>query len=143
MRFWDSSAIVPLLVTQPSSPRADRWLKDDGEVAVWTLTSIELASAMRRLVREEAITEPEADEAERRADEMVRACHVVVDVEAVKARAKRLLRLHPLRAADALQLGAALEWAGGQPTGRILHTLDARLGVAAKREGFVVMPESA
>ena len=23
MRFWDSSAVVPLLVTQPASPRAD------------------------------------------------------------------------------------------------------------------------
>jgi predicted nucleic acid-binding protein len=123
VRFWDSSAVVPLLVTQARSPQADRWFGDDADVAVWTLTAIELASAVRRLVREGDITEREADAAERRADEMVRASHVVVDVEAVKSRARRLLRLHPLRAADALQLGAALEWAGGDPTGRILHTL--------------------
>lgn len=140
MRFWDSSAVVPLLVTQAASPLTDRWLGDDGGIAVWTLTPIELTSALRRLLREGSIAEREVEEAERRADELVSACHVVVDVEAVKAQARRLLRLHPLRAADALQLGAAFEWADGRPTGRILHTLDARLAGAARREGFEVLP---
>ncbi len=141
MRFWDSSAVVPLLVTQVGPPHAERWPGDDGDIAMRTLTKIEVVSAVRRLVREGGITEREADEAERRADELVGASHVVVDVEAVKSRATRLLRLHLLRAADALQLGAALEWAGGNPTPRILHTLDTRLAVAARREGFVVLPE--
>jgi len=66
---------------------------------------------------------------------------VVIDVEAVKAQARRLLRLHPLRAADAMQLGAAWEWVAGRPTGRIFHTLDTRLALAARREGFRVIPE--
>ena len=140
MRFWDSSAVVPLLVAQARSSEADRWLGDDGEVAVWTLTPIEVASAVRRLVREGVISERQADEAERRTDELVRASHVVVDVEAVKSQATRLLRLHLLRAADALQLGAALEWAAGHPTGRVVHTLDTRLAAAARREGFTVVP---
>ncbi|MGH9318953.1 MAG: hypothetical protein ACRD3V_03565, partial [Vicinamibacteria bacterium] len=52
--------------------------------------------------------------------------------------ATRLLRLHPLRAFDACQLGAALRWAEGLPQGRILHTLDRRLASAAELEGFVV-----
>ena len=140
MRFWDSSAVVPLLVAQARSSEADRWLGDDGEVAVWTLTPIEVASAVRHLVREGVISERQADEAERRTDELVRASHVVVDVEAVKSQATRLLRLHPLRAADALQPGAALEWAAGHPTGRVVHTLDTRLAAAARREGFTVVP---
>lgn len=140
MRFWDSSAVVPLLVAQAGSAQADRWLGDDGEIAVWTLTPIEIASAVRRLVREDALSERQAEEAERRTNELVLASHVVVDVEAVKFRAARLLRLHLLRAADALQLGAALEWAAGHPTGRIVHTLDTRLAVAARREGFTVVP---
>jgi hypothetical protein len=92
-------------------------------------------------VRDGTISERQADKAEQRTDELVRASHVVVDVEAVKSRAARLLRLHVLRAADALQLGAALEWATGHPTGRIVHTLDASLAVAGRREGFVVVPE--
>ncbi|MBI3629651.1 MAG: hypothetical protein HY217_08770 [Candidatus Rokubacteria bacterium] len=71
-------------------------------------------------------------------EEIVRACHVVIDVDAVKALATRLLRLHPLRAFDALQLSAALHWAEGHPQGRTLHTLDRRLALAAQREGFLV-----
>ena len=42
MRFWDSSAVVPLLVAQAGSAQVDRWLGDDGEIAVWTLTPIEV-----------------------------------------------------------------------------------------------------
>ena len=42
MRFWDTSALVPLLVTQGTSPQTDEWLAEDGDIAVWTLTAIEL-----------------------------------------------------------------------------------------------------
>jgi hypothetical protein len=63
---------------------------------------------------------------------------VVIDVESVKAQAQHLLRLHSLRAADALQLAAALEWSGGRPKGRILDSLDERLVIAARRVGFDV-----
>jgi hypothetical protein len=140
VRFWDSSAIVPLLVGQDGSPQADGWLREDDEVVLWTLTPVEVVSALRRLVREGGMDEESAIEAEARAEELVVASHVVVDVEAAKARAKRLLRLHALRAADALQLAAAVEWAAGRPEGRILHTLDDRLAQAARREGFDVNP---
>lgn len=138
MRFWDSSAIVPLLVRQKSSPLTEVWVTEDADMTVWTLTSVEVLSAFRRLVREQGVEEERAVVAERRLDELVRTCHVVVDVPAVKRLASRLLRFHPLRAFDALQLGAALLWAEGHPEGRTLHTLDARLGSAAEREGFLV-----
>jgi len=138
VRFWDSSAVVPLLVRQKSSPLAEVWVSEDAGMTVWTLTSVEVLSAFRRLVREQGLEEERALIAERRLDELVRTCHVVVDVPAVKRLASRLLRFHPLRAFDALQLGAALLWAEGHPEGRTLHTLDTRLGSAAEREGFVV-----
>ena len=138
MRFWDSSAVVPLLVRQKSSPLAEVWVGEDAGMTVWTLTSVEVLSAFRRLVHEQGLEEERALIAERRLDELVRTCHVVVDVPAVKRLASRLLRFHPLRAFDALQLGAALLWAEGHPEGRTLHTLDTRLGSAAEREGFVV-----
>jgi len=138
VRFWDSSAVVPLLVRQKSSPLAEVWVGEDAGMTVWTLTSVEVLSAFRRLVREQGFEEDSVVIAERRLDELVRTCHVVVDVPAVKRLASRLLRFHPLRAFDALQLGAALLWAEGHPEGRTLHTLDTRLGSAAEREGFVV-----
>ena len=65
---------------------------------------------------------------------------VSTDVERTKALARRLLRVHTLRAADALQLAAALAWADGHPEGLVLHTFDRRLGEAAEREGFRVIP---
>lgn len=127
-----------MLVRQKSSPLAEVWVSEDAGMTVWTLTSVEVLSAFRRLVREQGLEEERALIAERRLDELVRTCHVVVDVPAVKRLASRLLRFHPLRAFDALQLGAALLWAEGHPEGRTLHTLDTRLGSAAEREGFVV-----
>jgi hypothetical protein len=90
--------------------------------------------------REGALSEKEAGAAETRTDELGRSCHVVFNLEAVKVQARRLLRLHPLRAADALQLGAALEWARGNPSGRTFLTLDKQLALAASREGFNVLP---
>lgn len=138
MTFWDSSALVPLIVAQPSSGLVDRWLDADRAIAVWRLTPVEIASAIQRLCRDGAIDETGAAEAERRTMELVDACHVVIDVDAAAAQALRLLRVHPLRAADALQLGAAVEWAGGRAAGRRLHTLDVRLAGAARREGFDV-----
>lgn len=138
MRFWDSSAIVPLLVQQPSSRLTDGWFVDDAQLAIWTLSVVEITSALWRLVREGRLDELAAREAEARAAQLVAASHVVVDVNAARTVAQRVLRVHPLRAGDALQLAAALLWAGGQQHARVLHTLDDRLAAAARREGFEV-----
>ena len=138
MRFWDTSAVVPLLIRQSASARADRWYSEDSAIAIWTLSTIEITSALWRLRREESLKEGSVRTAEMRADELAAASYIVADVDSVKSVAVRLLRVHPLRAADALQLGAALVWAGGQPSGKTLLTLDERLTVAARREGFDV-----
>ncbi len=138
MRFWDSSAVVPLLVEQEGSSRTSAWIGEDAILVLWTFTSVEVVSGLHRLVREQALSEDVAQVAEARLDDVVRGSHLVVDVESVKSLATRLLRLHPLRAFDALQLGAALHWVEGHPRGRTLHTLDSRLASAARREGFVV-----
>lgn len=138
MRFWDSSALVPLLVRQSASPDVDRWFAGDPAVALWALTPVEITSALWRLVREGSLEETDALAAEARGEELASASHTVVDLDAVKPRARRLLRVHALRAADSAQLAAALVWAGDRPQGRTLHTLDERLATAARREGFTV-----
>jgi predicted nucleic acid-binding protein len=58
----------------------------------------------------------------------------------LRQHAQRLLRVHPLRAADALQLAAALTAARGDPSMLELVCLDQRLTEAAHREGFRVLP---
>jgi predicted nucleic acid-binding protein len=143
VRFWDTSAVVPLVVEQAGSSEAESWLAADGEVVTWTLTLVEVISALRRLVREGSLDEAAAVQAEDVATELLRRTHVVGDVEATKPAAVRLLRVHALRAADALQLAAALAWTDGAPSNQVLHTLDRRLGLAAQREGFRVIPDPA
>ena len=54
------------------------------------------------------------------------------------ALAQRMLRVHALRAADALQLAAALLASDEEPAGLEVVTLDSRLADAARREGFRV-----
>ena len=140
MRFWDSSAMVPLVVQQSGSQEAERWISQDVHAVTWTLTPVEVTSALRRLVRDGDLPERVALDAEALAADLLRRTHVVADVEGVKGVACRLLRTHALRGADALQLGAALLWADGCADGLVLHTFDRRLGTAAEREGFRVLP---
>src|SRR2546426_11396245 len=92
VRFWDSSAVVPLLIHQERSSRVASWVSGDNAMVVWTLTPVEVVSALRRLVRERAVSEDAARVAEIRLGEMMERGHVVIDVEGVKSLAARLLR---------------------------------------------------
>jgi predicted nucleic acid-binding protein len=140
MRFWDSSALVPLVVQQPVSAEVERWIAADAAVVAWTLTPVELVSAVRGLLQAGALVERAAREAEEMVRDLAARAHVVSDIERVKTIATRVLRVHPLRAADSLQLGAALAWSDGHADGAVLHTFDQRLAEAASREGFRVLP---
>ncbi|MEO5510410.1 MAG: type II toxin-antitoxin system VapC family toxin [Longimicrobiales bacterium] len=136
MRFWDSSALVPLLLDQPSSARALELLAIDSEMIVWWGSPIECWSALHRLERERTLTAEDVDEAAARLSTLSSSWHEVAPVEEVRLQARRLLRRHSLRAADSMQLAAALVWAGlGEE--RELVTFDERLKVAARLEGFV------
>jgi predicted nucleic acid-binding protein len=113
-------------------------------MVIWTLTPVELTSAIRRLVREGRLGEEDARRAEERANELSDSTDVVVvtDVERIKSLAPRLLRVHPLKAADAVQLAAALAWSNDTPEGQIFYTFDRALARAARLEGFTVFPDS-
>jgi hypothetical protein len=143
MRFWDSSAIVPLVIAEPTSAQAEAWLAEDDEIIVWTLTPVELVSAFQRRLREGKLQEHEAIAAENLSLELLEAAHEITGVEPAKTIARRLLRTHVLRAADALQLAAALLWTETRPEGAIVHTFDRHLATAAVREGFRVVPAAA
>jgi hypothetical protein len=57
----------------------------------------------------------------------------------VKQRAERLVGVHPLAAADALQSGAAILASGDRPESQPIVTLDDVLARAARLEGFLVL----
>lgn len=136
MRFWDSSALVPLLLEQPRTARARELLGLDKELVVWWGSPIECASAISRLHRDGQLTSREEAQARTLLTTLKASWFEVQPGDAVREQALRILRLHPLRAADALQLAAALEWAGSPPEGTFV-SFDERLGAAAQREGFL------
>jgi uncharacterized protein len=134
--FWDTSALLPLLVKEPESERASALAKANQHVVVWWGTAIECASAIARREREGAFT----SEASALARQVLRALQAhwseILPTEDVRDHARRLLLRHPLRAADAFQLGAAMAWASAKPRKHVFATFDARLADAARKEGF-------
>jgi len=139
MRFWDASALLALLVDEPARERLLALLEEDSEVLAWWGTPVEMASALARREREELLTADEVAAALAAARVLAEGWHEIVPSDAVRRTAERLLRTHPLRAADALQLAAALIAADHDPTSLEIVCLDERLIVAARREGFTVL----
>ncbi len=104
---------------------------------VWWSSPVECASAFSRLARDGVLVRDAEEGARDILSELQDAWYEVQPTDRVRAQAMRLLRLHPLRAADAVQLAAALEWAGTPPAGTLI-SFDERLREAARREGFRV-----
>jgi uncharacterized protein len=139
VRFWDSSAIVPLLVEQAATTGMQALASADPVLLVWWGTAVECASALARLEREAALEHPAAMAAFGRLAQLTASWQEVEASDLVRETAVRLLRVHPLRAADGLQLAAAFVAAEGRPATLELVTLDDRLALAAQREGFAVI----
>jgi hypothetical protein len=139
MKFWDASAIVPLLVTEPTTRTFQGLAAKDSTILVWWATEVECASAIARLEREGALDEPSASQAFERLKELARTWHEVDPSDAVREAAVRFLRVHPLRTPDALQLAAAFVAAERRPVSLEVVTLDDRLAVAARKEGFALV----
>jgi len=140
MKFWDSSAIIPLCLREKRSEVMKGFIKDDEDIVVWWTTRIECLSALSRRQREGVL--PSGDEAKARTvlSALAATWSEVQPTETVRMRAERLLSIHPLRAADALQLASALIWAQETPRGLDFVCLDQNLREGALKEGFFVLP---
>jgi len=139
VRFWDTSALVALVVAERATVEVERWLREDPEVVVWTLTRVELLSALARRRRVEPVATRRLLAARREILSAWRRWSEVTAVETVRRYAERIVEIHPVRAADALQLGAALVAAEGDPATLEFVTLDRQQAIAAEREGFHVL----
>ena len=134
--FWDTSAIIPLCCRQMISTAARQVMRSHGAQIVWWGAGIEAVSAIYRLAREGGLRLKEAQAAMRALDVLRQGWHEISPSDEVRQTAERLLRTHPLRAADALQLAAALTWCGNHARGRSFICADVRLSDAADKEGF-------
>ncbi len=140
MKYWDSSALLPLIVLEQTSGVVQGLLTADRDVLTWWASRVEAASALTRLGREGALDGGTLEATFARLEALARTWDEVLPTDAVRDQAIRLLRVHPLRAADALQLAAAVVASEHQPRTLALVTLDQRLREAALREGFAVFP---
>lgn len=140
MKFWDASALVPLVVEQKASPGLREELRKDPEVIVWWGTRLECISALMRLVREGRLASERATRCAQDLRQLLLDCLEVQPLDAIRVRAERLLGLHAIKAADALQLAAALAWCQEKTTGNFFVCLDTQLRESAAREGFHLAP---
>ncbi len=135
LAFWDTSALVPLCVRQSITPRAVALYKVHDAV-VWWATPVEIASAIARLLRMQQLDSRDWSKARKLAKRLASSWFVIQPSDALRARSVELVDRYDLRAADSLQLAAALEWCEGVPEGHVFLTIDQTLREAALLSGF-------
>jgi len=139
VKFWDASAIVPLLVAETMTERLQALAQRDPDMLAWWGSAVECASALARLERDAALGSRSTELAFQRLRLIADAWHEVEPSELVRENAVRFLRVHSLQAADALQLAAAFVAAERRPASLQVVTLDERLADAMRKEGFVLI----
>ena len=139
MRFWDTSGVVPLTVTEVLTDAVLAVLGQDQGMVTWWGTAVEVMSAIARRQRQGKLDAAGVDEAIGRL-RGYRGSWTEIDAsETLRETSIRLVRTHSLRAADALQLAAAIAASGDRPADLPFVTLDVRIADAASKEGFPVI----
>ena len=139
MRYWDSSALVPLVVQEAETELRQQLQRQDSGVVTWWGSWIECASALNRLHRDGGLDAEGLNQALAKLNRAAAGWWRIRPSERVRQRALRLLRVHPLRAADALQLAAALSACGDDAETLAIVCSDRQLSEAAAKEGFEVL----
>lgn len=139
MKFWDSSAVLPLLVGEAKSKESKKIFDEDDAIALWWGTEIECISALARKEREGNLTISQYAAAEKILKNIVESSIIILPSSELKKVAQRLLRTHSLRAADAVQLAAPIVLAGDRLSALTMITFDTQLQFSAQREGLQVI----
>ncbi len=142
MRFWDTSSLIPLTVWEKTSDLQDSTLREDLLIVVWWETEAECVGALAKKFRDHRFTDAEVDDALERLAVLIDNWAEIRPTDEVRVKAERLLFAHDLKTADAMQLAAALLWCGDDPRAAEFVSQDKRLRIAARQEGFTVLPAS-
>ena len=124
MKFWDASALIPLCLDQLQTASLRKLAEEDEAIVAWWTTPVECYSAFARLRREDLLNSTEEEQARTVLTALAAEWTQIEPSRVVGEQAGRALLLHQLRAADALQLAAALVWSRGQTTGHHFVCLD-------------------
>ena len=140
MRFWEASALIPFCLQEQQTGLLKKLAQEDETIVAWWGSPVECVSALARLSREDVLSTAEEEQAQTVLRALMTVWTEVEPSGLVREQAGRMLRLHPLRAADALQLAAAMVWSQRDPIHHAFICLDQRLREAARREGFHILP---
>lgn len=135
--FWDTSAVVTLIL-QEAGTTALAGSAEESDMFVWWGTVVEAISAIARLERSGTLKRDQVEVCLSRLNELCASWAEVAPSDALRDLAGRKLRVHALKAADSLQLAAALTLAAGDPGALEFVCRDSRLAEAAAREGLRV-----
>jgi len=141
VKYWDASAITPLIAAEPTRDALLQLLERDPDMLVWWGTPVEISSALARREREGLLTADQVTAALTTMHDLAESWHEIVPSDSISRTAERLLRAHPVRAPDSLQLAAALIAADHDPVSLEFVCLDDHLARAAQREGFKVIAQ--
>ncbi len=130
---------MPLLVAEATTEGLEAALEDDPQMLVWWASEVECESALSRLERDGELSAADASQARERLDTLAAQWNEIMPVRSIRATSRRLLRTHRLRAADSLQLAAAMAASEGDPASIEMIVLDTRLTDAARREGLTIL----
>ena len=140
MNFWDASALVALTLNESRRETLDPVLEEEPRVSFWWGTHVEWASAIARRERAGSFSSEQVMDLMNQFNELAQSSEEVPPTVRIRRLAQRLLRVHPLKGAHALQLAAALAIAKDDPSSIGFVCLDDRLNQAAAREGFRLLP---
>lgn len=139
MRYWDASALVPLIVSEPNTALAHSWLEEHSVILTWAWSRVEIVSAVERRTRDGDLSRQQRRDILRRLDTFSTTWNEVSEMPAVRSLANLVLARNSLRAADAAQLGAALHVQQQLDASLPFVSLDRRLAEAAELEGLPII----
>ncbi len=134
--FWDTSAIVPLCQSEGRSAAVAHLWKQYEQKIVWWGSIVELYSALARLEREKMIVARQRVAAENRINRISLTWFTVAPTEHLRELAQTFPATYELKAADSLQLAAALIAVREKPHKQEFITGDGKLAAAATSAGF-------
>jgi hypothetical protein len=105
-------------------------------MVVWWAAPVEIRGAFARLVRMGQLSLNQQTGAQVRLAELRSKWREIFPDPSLREHAERLVDRFPLKAADALQLAAAVAWCSGRPRARAYISGDAQLLAAASELGF-------
>jgi len=127
-------------VREAASAKVEPLLQRDPEMAFWWGSPLGWWESLLAAQRQGRISAAGLQQARGVLDHLRTGAFEVQPTEELRARALRLLAVHPLRAAEAVELAAALIWCRERPHGAGFVSLHPPLRLAAALEGFRVLP---